>query len=149
MEDYKNEELDMFIKRVYEAFNVIQDGEVQKLCNECEEALRALAFQKDYLYSRIDTSKVGIKSDDLFHLAGIIKVDDTWYIVDPTYGQFYLDISFKEYMSKHHPELNSLLTKGYIPYSIDILRSYFDGFASVYGEEIDFEKVNEIIGKAQ
>ena len=74
--------------------------EVEKLCNECdaENFKFAILNELGYKQIRVDT----LVPNAPFHRASLIGFNvpkgSKWFIVDPTYGQFYSNKEFRDYM---------------------------------------------------
>lgn len=135
-------------------------GDVPCVCNECDWENMRFADLNDFGYDQILLSSFGI--NEPFHKASIIGYNTNtgpkWFIVDQTYGQFFKNKKFINYMAYNHAEFsNTLLEQGYIECNLENMISYIDGFASsnafikplntdlVYQRVYDFLLKNNVI----
>ena len=119
---------------------------VDKLCNECDIETFRFAMQNNLGYEQIHLTKLGL--NEPFHRASLLgfNTDDNfvWYLIDPTYGQFFEDKEFKTYMFKTNPIFcNALLNDGFIKLSIENLLCYINGFIHCYNKEINPNTIYE------
>ena len=124
------------------------------LCNECDIENMRFADLYDYGYVHIKLSMLGINHP--FHRASIIGFNSEegpkWFLVDPTYGQFFKKNKFADYMSFYQTSFSiELLENGYIECNLDNMLSYVDGFinSGAYtkklNEEIVIQKVKDFL----
>ena len=132
-------------------------NQVYKQCNECDIENFLFAGRNDLGYEQIKTTALGI--EEPFHRASLIgfntKNGPKWYIVDPTYGQFFYENNedeienlqnkiFKNYMFTNHKEFSTkLLEQGYIECTLQNMLYYINGFAlsNAYTNNIDINLV--------
>lgn len=139
------------VKKEREKYDIgIYPRYIPKVCNECDRYNMMFADTNGFRHEQINTKKFGIDDDDLFHVSSLLGCNTEngpmWYLIDPTYGQFYEDDNFKEYMfNNHYLFSNNLLTNGYIEFDIETLFHYIDGFISVYNldRELIYRKTDE------
>lgn len=104
---------------------------VEKLCNECDSENLKFTIVNRLGYEQINLNHLGIKEP--FHRASLIgfntKDFPEWFIVDPTYGQFFESVKFKNYMFKYYQEFTTILLKdGFIENNISNILAYINGF---------------------
>ena len=131
---------------------------VEKLCNECDSENLKFTIVNRLGYEQINLNHLGIKEP--FHRASLIGLNTTngakWFIVDPTYGQFYSNTAFYNYMIDNYEDFsNKILNQGYIECTPYNFTSYLNGFifSGAFNEitKVDpiliAKKVEEDIGK--
>lgn len=116
---------------------------VEKLCNECDSENLKFTIVNRLGYEQINLNHLGIKEP--FHRASLIgfntKDFPEWFIVDPTYGQFFESTKFKNYMFKYYQEFTTILLKdGFIENNISNILAYINGF--IYGRAFT-KSINE------
>ena len=127
---------------------------VPLMCNECDSENMKFAYVNDLGYEQISLVRLGIPEP--FHRASLVGFNTDngpeWFIVDPTYGQFFENEKFKEYMFGNYEEFsNKLLNQGYIECTLPNMLSYINGFAlsDAYCSDIDvdevYQKVEELL----
>ena len=94
---------------------------VERYCNECDLENFLFADKNNLGYEQIHFYNLGFKEP--FHRASLIgfntKNGPEWFIIDPTYGQFFENKYFKNYMFKYHNNFSiSILKHGYIKCSL-------------------------------
>ena len=122
--------------------------EIERVCNECDVQNFLFAGRNELGYETINLKCLGIPEP--FHRASLIgfnaKEGPEWFIVDPTYGQFFENEMFKNYMFKNYKEFSlELLDKGYIKCSLLNMLCYINGFvlSGAYTTSVDKDKVYE------
>lgn len=122
--------------------------EVEKLCNECdaENFKFAILNELGYKQIRVDT----LVPNAPFHRASLIGFNvpngSKWFIVDPTYGQFYSNREFRDYMFINYNDFSCrLLRDGFIECTPDNFTSYINGFvfSGAFNEITDLVLVAE------
>lgn len=108
---------------------------IEKLCNECDIESFKFACNNSLAYEQIHLTNFGF--NEPFHrcsLIGFFKNNIIeWFLIDPTYGQFFEDENFKNYMFSYHNDFSiKLLNQGFIEFSIENLLSYLDSFIANY-----------------
>lgn len=109
----------------------IYPNEVEKLCNECDKENFKFACRNDLGYEQIRVHHLIPNAP--FHRASLIGFNSQegpkWFIVDPTYGQFYSNTNFAYYMFSNYNDFSSkILNQGYIECTSNNLTSYLNGF---------------------
>lgn len=124
----------------------IYPGDVPLLCNECDRENFKFAIVNDLGYEQISLTRLGIKEP--FHLSSLIGFNSEdgpiWFLVDPTYGQFFKNNKFNRYMLTNHKEFSQkLLNQGYIICTLSNIKSYIDGFvySKAFVNKVDVENV--------
>ena len=119
---------------------------VEKLCNECDSENLKFTIVNRLGYEQINLNHLGIKEP--FHRASLIgfntKDFPEWFIVDPTYGQFFESTKFKNYMFKYYQEFTTILLKdGFIENNISNILAYINGFiySRAFTKSINEEEV--------
>lgn len=119
---------------------------VEKLCNECDSENLKFTIVNRLGYEQINLNHLGIKEP--FHRASLIgfntKDFPEWFIVDPTYGQFFESIKFKNYMFKYYQKFATILLKdGFIENNISNILAYINGFiySRAFTKSINEEEV--------
>lgn len=122
--------------------------DVPGLCNECDFESMKFADLYDYGYEQIKLSIFGINHP--FHRASLIGYNSEngprWFLVDPTYGQFFKKKKFLDYMAFYHTEFSiELLEQGYIECTLENMLIYVDGFVNsgAYTKKLDKTMVNQ------
>lgn len=132
--------------------------EVEKLCNECDKENFKFAIVNNLGYEQIRVHDLIPGAP--FHRSSLIGFNTTneakWFIVDPTYGQFYSNTAFYNYMIDNYEDFsNKILNQGYIECTSYNFTSYLNGFifSGAFNEitKVDpiliAKKVEEDIGK--
>lgn len=153
--------LKSYITAIRKKYNIkVFPGDVPCVCNECDLENMRFADMNDFGYVHIKLSSFGI--NEPFHRSSLIgfntNMGPKWFLVDPTYGQFFKNKKFINYMSYNHAEFSAtLLEQGYIECNLESMISYIDGFANsnafikplnnqlVYQRVYDFLLDNNII----
>ena len=124
---------------------------VPLMCNECDSENLKFSVVNETGYEQINLSRLGIPEP--FHRASILGFNSPngpeWFIVDPTYGQFFENDTFRGYMEGHYGEFSAtLLKQGYVRCTMDNVRSYFDGFiySNAFCKKVDSDKVYDKVG---
>lgn len=124
---------------------------VPLVCNECDSENLKFSVVNETGYEQISLTRLGIPEP--FHRASILGFNSPngpeWFIVDPSYGQFFENVMFRNYMKNNYPDFsNSLLKQGYVRCTMDNVRSYFDGFiySKAFCKKIDSDKVYDKVG---
>ena len=124
------------------------------MCNECDEENFKFSIKNNLDYEQINLKHLGISEP--FHRASLIGFDilngPEWYIVDPTYGQFFENEMFRNYMFDNYKEFSlKLLKQGYIECTLSNMLCYINGFifSNAFGINIDrdfvYKKVQELL----
>lgn len=123
-------------------------GIVEKMCNECDEETWRFCGKYNYVYEQFRLDLIGINWP--FHRASLVGFQTEnypkWYLLDPTYGQFFENEKFRNYMKSHYKEFSKeLLEKGYIECNLTNMFSYINGFiySNAYIEEVNAKVVYE------
>lgn len=127
---------------------------VDRKCIECDRENLKLAILNHLGYEQISLSNLGIPNP--YHRASLIGFNTSggpkWFIVDPTYGQFFENKLFKNYMFKNYKEFSfKLLNQGYIECTLSNIKSYIDGFiySNAFTNNIDenlvYQKIEELL----
>ena len=101
------------------------------MCNECDEENFKFSLFNNLGYEQISLVRLGI--EEPFHRASILGFNsDTgseWFIVDPTYGQFFENNKFRSYMEKNYIDFSAtILSQGYIRCNLENILAYMAGF---------------------
>jgi len=124
------------------------------LCNECDEENFKFTIKNDLGYEQIKLTNLGISEP--FHRASLIGFNTPngpeWFIVDPTYGQFFQNKKFRNYMFDNYKEFSlKLLKQGYIECTLLNMLYYINGFvfSNAYRNDIDsdlvYKKVEDLL----
>ena len=127
---------------------------VPLVCNECALENDKFAYRNNLGFEEISLTRLGISEP--FHRASLIGFDTPngpeWFIVDPTYGQFFENKKFRNYMFDNHKEFSlKLLKQGYIECTLPNMMYYINGFvfSNAYMNNIDselvYKKVEELL----
>jgi len=105
--------------------------EIPLLCNECDIENFIFACRNGLYYEQIMLTNLGI--DNPFHRASLIGFNNNdkilWFLLDPTYGQFFKYKKFRDYMFLYYYEFSQeLLNNGYVECTLDNINSYINGF---------------------
>lgn len=124
---------------------------VPLVCNECDSENLKFSVVNDIGYEQINLKRLGI--DEPFHRASILGFNSPtgpeWFIVDPTYGQFFESKKFKDFMECYYDKFcEKILKQGYIKCTMENVKSYFDGFiySKAFCKDVDSSKVYDKIG---
>ena len=104
---------------------------VERVCQECCGAMMHFCDRNNFDFVDITLEKLGMKEPTHFSsLVGFnTKNGVKWYLVDPTYGQFFENKEFKEYMFNNYKEFSDyILDKGYIECNLENMLAYANGF---------------------
>ena len=119
---------------------------VEKKCNECVIDSFVFASVPGMWHEEINTQRLGISEP--FHRASLIEFynngNPIWYLVDPTYGQFFVFVIFKNYMFENYNDFSvELLNKGYVPCNFENMLCYINGFvlSGAYAKDINKDEV--------
>lgn len=119
---------------------------VDTKCNECDIENFKFAVFNNLEYEQISLTKLGITEP--YHRASLLGFNTgnglEWFIVDPTYGQFFHNEIFNQYMSSHHLTFShSILEKGYVKCTLPNIYSYLSGFvfSNAFTNNINSEMV--------
>lgn len=122
------------------------------MCNECDEENLKFSIFNDLGYEQISLTRLGI--EEPFHRASILGFNSEngpeWFIVDPTYGQFFENETFKNFMEGHYPEFSeTLLQQGYVRCNPNNIQAYMDGFvySNAFCRNVDSHLVYKKVGK--
>ncbi len=125
---------------------VYPDGYVPLLCNECDTENFKFSCVNDTGYDQINMVRLGV--EEPFHRASLLGFNSDegpqWFLVDPTYGQFFENEKFKNYMFQNDNEFTwELLKNGFVPCTLENMASYMSGFvfSGAYTNDVDHEKV--------
>lgn len=124
---------------------------VPLMCNECDSENLKFSVVNETGYEQINLMRLGIPEP--FHRASILGFNSPngpeWFIVDPTYGQFFEDETFRGYMEEKYSKFSStLLKQGYVRCTMDNVRAYFDGFvySNAFCRDVDSSKIYDRVG---
>ena len=127
----------------------IYPNEVEKMCNECD--IENALFSDENNFAHISINLVNLGIPEPFHRASLIGLNTDngpiWFIVDPTYGQFFENEKFKNYMISNYKKFSyKLLKQGYIECNIENMLSYINGFvlSNAYTFNINKDKVYKL-----
>lgn len=145
----KELKLKAYISILRSKYNIpIFPEDVPCLCNECDLENMRFADLYDYGYEHIRLSIFGINHP--FHRASLIGFntdkEQKWFLVDPTYGQFFKKNKFAEYMSYYHTGFSiELLEEGYIECTLENMLAYVDGFVNsgAYTKKLNNDMVTQ------
>ena len=127
---------------------------VPLMCNECALENDKFAYRNNLGFEEISLTRLGIPEP--FHRASLIGFDTLngpeWFIVDPTYGQFFENKKFRNYMFDNYKDFSlKLLNQGYIECTLPNMMYYINGFvfSNAYMNDIDsnlvYQKVEELL----
>ena len=127
---------------------------VPLMCNECALENDKFAYRNNLGFEEISLTRLGIPEP--FHRASLIGFDTSnepeWFIVDPTYGQFFENKKFRNYMFDNYKDFSlKLLNQGYIECTLPNMMYYINGFvfSNAYMNDIDsnlvYQKVEELL----
>lgn len=115
---------------------------VECLCHECDLENYLFSLRNNLYYEQILLSKLGI--DSPYHRASLVgfRADDgvQWFLVDPTYGQFFRNEKFANYMFSNYKDFSlELLDNGYVECTTENIYSYIHGFmfSKAFSDNID------------
>lgn len=127
-----NEVIAKQVKLLKEYYHILEyPDNVACVCNECDLENFLFAYRNKLHYEQILLSGLGI--DYPYHRASIVGFDGSdgiqWFLIDPTYGQFFKNKNFNNYMFNNYREFsNKLLKNGFIECNIENINSYINGF---------------------
>lgn len=115
-------------------------------CHQCVRDCFGFADYYQYYFQEIIFDNMGLDINHRISVLGLPIDSDTieWYIIDPTYAQFFNKRKFKGYMEKYYPDLTEELTQnGYLKYTSGNLLAVFDGFinSGSFKQAEDIEQV--------
>lgn len=127
---------------------------VPLMCNECALENDKFAYRNNLGFEEISLTRLGIPEP--FHRASLVGFDTSnepeWFIVDPTYGQFFENKKFRNYMFDNYKDFSlKLLNQGYIECTLPNMMYYINGFvfSNAYMNDIDsnlvYQKVEELL----
>lgn len=127
---------------------------VPLMCNECTLENDKFAYRNNLGFEEISLTRLGVTEP--FHRASLIGFDTPngpeWFIVDPTYGQFFENKKFRNYMFDNYKDFSlKLLNQGYIECTLPNMMYYINGFifSNAYRNDIDsnlvYQKVEELL----
>ena len=127
--------------------NNIKQYETPRVCFECVRKNNYFV-EKEEIPGHEVLNINSIEIIEPLHYVSFIgfntKKGPEWYIIDPTYSQFFENKIFKNYMLNHHKDFSiKLLEQGYIEVTLSNILSYINSFtlSNAYTNEIDIEKV--------
>lgn len=130
----------------------IYPDDIPLMCNECDEENLKFSIFNDLGYEQINLTRLGI--EEPFHRASILGFNSDngpeWFIVDPTYGQFFENNKFRTYMEQNYMEFSvTILSQGYVRCTLENIQSYMDGFiySNAFCKNVDSEKVYKNVDK--
>lgn len=132
----------------------IYPDHIPLLCNECDQENHKFTIKNNLAYEQISLTRLGIPEP--FHRASLIGFNTPsgpeWFIVDPTYGQFFENDRFRDYMFNNYNEFSlELLKNGYVKCTLSNMLKYINGFiySNAYTTNIDsdlvYKKVEELL----
>ena len=124
------------------------------VCNECALENDKFTYRNNLGFEEISLTRLGITEP--FHRASLIGFNTPkgpeWFIVDPTYGQFFENKKFRNYMFDNYKDFSlKLLNQGYIECTLPNMMYYINGFvfSNAYMNDIDsnlvYQKVEELL----
>ena len=127
---------------------------VPLVCNECALENDKFTYKNNLGFEEISLTRLGIPEP--FHRASLIGFNTSngpeWFIVDPTYGQFFENEKFRNYMFDNYKDFSlKLLKQGYIECTLSNMLYYINGFvfSNAYRNDIDsdlvYGKVEELL----
>lgn len=126
--------------------------DVNPICDVCDIHNFLFTGKNNYEYEQIKLDKLGIYNS--LHRASIIGLyneqtnKNEYYIIDPTYGQFFKNTRFKQYMFNHHYEFTKeLLDNGFIECTKENFHYYLDGFLNTFKQNDNnvYEKADNLL----
>jgi len=127
-------------------------NQIKRICNECDLENMKFADKNGLGYASINFNHIGISEP--FHRASIIGFPTSegiiWYLVDPTYGQFFENDKFKNYMFENYKDFsNQLLKMGFIECTLSNIFNYINGFvfSNAFISNINIEEIYNNIEK--
>lgn len=126
--------LKLHIEELRQKFRISSSfNDVPTVCNECDLLNMIFADLNGFGYVQIRLDHLGISSP--YHKASLVgynsETGPKWFLVDITYGQFFKNKKFNDYMySRYSNFSDKLLSQGYIDFTIENMISYVDGFAN-------------------
>jgi len=147
--------LDKQISLLREYYQIgIFPNSVKCLCNECDGEMLKFTILNNLGYEQIHFNNLGI--DEPFHRASLVGFNTDngprWFIVDPTYGQFFSNKKFCSYVERNCLEFGSkLLKNGYIECNLSNIFYYFSSFiySGAYSRGVDeylvFDNINKLL----
>lgn len=138
-----------------EGYNIgIYPNIVEKVCNECDKENFKFSIINNLGYEQIRVDLLVPNAP--FHRASIIGFNTTprpeWFILDPTYGQFFENKIYASYMFDNHMDFSiELLKQGYIKATPTTFTAYLNGFVksgafnAPVEEEIVLNNVNKTL----
>lgn len=138
----KNEEVvKEYVENLRKEYNIKKyPNTVEKKCNEC--AQYNLLNVPEFYYEHINLINLGITSP--FHVASILgfEIENKikWFIIDPTYGQFFENRVFRNYMFNNYKDFSErILEDGYIECTLSNMLNYINGFvfSGAYVNNVD------------
>lgn len=115
---------------------------VECFSHECDLENYMFSLRNNLYYEQILLSKLGI--DNPFHRASLIGFNAEygvqWFLVDPTYGQFFKNEKFANYMFSNYKDFTlELLNNGYVECTVENIYSYIHGFmfSKAFSDKID------------
>ncbi len=117
---------------------------IARVCEECKDELVKRWLNNEFGYEML---KIDFMEDEnAFHYSNLVgfETEDIpkWYIVDPTYGQFFERKKFRDYMFNHHREFSEkILQQGYIECNISNINAFISGFlySKAFKGKIDYD----------
>lgn len=134
----EEEKIQKFVEELRKRYQIRKYPDyVERVCNECDKESWLFAGSVGFDYEQFNSECFGILDENLYHRSSFISYINEegrkWFLVDPTYGQFFENPIFKNYMFENYPEFSiELLDKGYIEVSLDNLLAYIEGFIVTY-----------------
>jgi len=141
------------VELLRKGYNIgIYPNEIEKLCTECDlENDKFTLINNIPGYASINLLNFGIKEP--YHRASLIGFNTVngpeWFLVDPTYGQFFENETFKNYMIENHEDFSiNLLKEGFIECTLSNIVAYFNGFVFSNAFTTDIN-INEVYDKLE
>lgn len=124
----------------------IYPDDVQCFCHECDLENYLFSLRNNLHYEQILFSSLGISEP--YHRASLIGFKHDfglqWFLVDPTYGQFFKNKKFCDYMFSNYKDFSlELLNNGYIECTIENIYSYIHGFmfSNAFSDDINTDLI--------
>ena len=140
------------VEKLRRTFNIeVFPGYIPRACYECVRVNEGFSYNNGFDVEMIDTRELnntnfGEIDEDFIHRASIIKVGETWYIVDPCYGQYFEREEVRNYMmSKHETFSKALLRDGFFKYSKESMEAFLEPFIVFGNLHMDYDYLNSLL----
>lgn len=124
---------------------MVYPNRVECKCSECDLENYLFTLRNNLGYEPLFLTKLGI---DMYHRASLIGFNSEsgvqWFLVDPTYGQFFRNKKFSNYMFSNYKKFSlELLNNGYVECTIENIYSYLHGF--MYSEAFNLNVDKDLV----